>query len=140
MNARNMRRQLFKQRNCCWLIVDENAALGGNFPPQDKPGIVSIHPILLKNFRDGFFGVRLELEYGRNHRAFGAEPDHIWGSFSAQKQRKGVDQHGFAGAGFASEQIQPSPKLDCDVLNHREVFKAQFDQHGCPGKKKLSAG
>ena len=64
----------------------------------------------------------------------GAGADHVRGSFFAEQQGERVDEDGFAGAGFAGQEIQPGGELYRQVVDDRVIFKSQFDEHdGRPG-------
>src|SRR5581483_1475504 len=77
------------------------------------------------------------LKNGRNYRSLGAKSDHLRRSFATKQQGQRVDEHRLARAGFACQEIQPSAKLNRNILDHGEVFKAQFAKHGCPEMREV---
>ena len=55
--------------------------------------------------------------------------DHISGRLITQQQRQSIDQNGFAGAGFAGQQIQSRRELHHHVVNDRVVLQPQLEEH-----------
>ena len=80
-------------------------------------------------FEDGF-GAGRGLEDAGDDGLVGAVADHVGGGFAAHEQGERVDEDGFAGAGFAGEQIEAGAERGDGVIDDGVVFSAQFDEHG----------
>ncbi len=119
-----MRRQLAQHGHRRGLVVDEDAtfASGGDLAAQDDGVLVGIDAIRFERFGDALLGCAFDLEDRRDHGFVGARADDVARGFVAEQQGQGVDENGFAGAGFAGQQVQARGELDRQVIDHRVVF------------------
>ncbi len=64
-----------------------------------------------------------------DQRSRRAGAHHAGLSFVAEQQRNAIDDDALAGAGLASQHIQPGRKLKVERIDDRKVSHAQFSQH-----------
>jgi hypothetical protein len=57
---------------------------------------------------------------------------------AADEQIDRLDEHGFSGAGFAGEDVQPRFELDLETLDHRQMSHAEKAEHVETGTLMLS--
>ncbi len=124
-----MRSELLQYRHRRRLVVDEDASLaaGGDFAAQNQHLFLGVDPVRLKH---GINRGRLGREHRRHGRLLGAMAHRVAGGLVAQQQRERVDEDGFAGAGFAGQQVEAGRELHGHVVDHRVVFDPQFQEHG----------
>ena len=115
------------------LVVDEDAALAGgeDFAAQDDVVARGVDAVV---FEDGF-GVGRGLEDAGDDGLVGAVADDFDGGFAAHQQGQRIDEDGFAGAGFAGEQIETGAEEGDGVIDDGVVFSAQFDEHFVRSRK-----
>ncbi len=90
------------------VAVDGEALFGGG----EAGGMV------MRRIEDGD---HLALRLARAHQTAVAAP--------AERQRKGVEQDGFAGAGLAREHSQPGAEIELQPVDQNDVAYRQMDQH-----------
>src|SRR5258708_31102743 len=81
-------------------------------------------------------GLTLELEQPFDDSFFLAGANHVGRRARAEQQSERAQDDGFAGAGFAGEDIEAGAELEMSFLDDREVAYVQFEQH--PGRARLS--
>ncbi len=133
VDQRQFGRELLEDRDGGGLVVDEDAALAGgeNFAAQDDFGAFGVDAVF---FEDGF-GAGRGLEDAGDDGLVRAVADHFGRGFAAHEQGQRVDEDGFAGAGFAGEQIEARAEDGDGVIDDGVVFSAQFDEHGWSGSR-----
>ena len=110
------------------LVVDEGAgaAVGQLHPAQDHfPGIVE--PVVAENSR-GRMSLG-DIEHRRDLALLHAVADQAGVAAAAQRQRKRIEQDGFAGAGFAGQHRKATGKLDIEPFDQDDVTDRQTRQH-----------
>ena len=122
-----LRRELPQGPDRRRLIVDKYAplAVGTHLTSQQHLVAVEVEPIGLQHS----FGSGRGLEDAAQQRLFRPVPHQIAGCLAPQQHDQRVDQNRFPRARFAGEQIQSRPKLCDRSIDHREVFRSQFQQH-----------
>jgi hypothetical protein len=85
-------------------------------------------------------GFRGDVEERLELSRFGARSHHVRGRAAAQDQIDGVDDDGFAGAGFAGEDCQPRVETDVEVVDDGKVADRKFFQHKPPGVNGCNGG
>jgi len=83
MNAGEMRRKLLENGDGCGLVIDEDAALGGDFPAENEVRFIRVNSVVCQDSGNELLGVPLNLEDGGKDGPLGAEPDHVWRPFFA---------------------------------------------------------
>ncbi len=71
-------------------------------------------------------GDHLALRLAGTHQTAVAAP--------AERQREGVEQDGFAGAGLARENSQPRAEIELQPVDQNDVAYRQMDQHENPSR------
>ena len=120
-------RELLEDGDGGGLVVDEDAAFAGgeDFAAQNDVGAFGVDAVF---FEDGF-GAGRGLEDAGDDGLVGAVADDVGGGFAAHEQGQRVDEDGFAGAGFAGEQVEAGAERGDGVIDDGVVFSAQFDEH-----------
>ena len=113
------------------LIIDKDPTLAAarDLPPQNDGITFRIESVLFQNARHGLGRAALDFKHGRYDRAIGPRTDDVRGSFFAQKQGQSIDKNGFSGAGLACQQVEPRGERNRQIIDHRVVLEAQFDEH-----------
>ena len=116
------------QRDAGRLIVDEDAgaAVGGLHAAQDDVAVV-----VQRVFgEDGARGMVLRHVEDSRHLALGrAVADQGGIAARAERQRQGIKQDGFAGAGLAGEDREAGRKIDVQPLDQDDIADRQAGQH-----------
>ncbi len=79
-----------------------------------------------------------EVEDAGDAGAVGAGADEVGGGAAAEEEAEGVDDDGFAAAGFAGEEVETVMKTEAQAFGDGEVFNVEFDQHA--GLRVIVAG
>ncbi len=130
------RRELLEDGDGGRLVVDEDSSLPGgkNFAAEDDLGAFDVDAVF---FEDGF-GAGRRFKDARDDGAVGAVADDLSRRLAAHEQCEGIDEDGFARAGFAREQVEPRPEDGDGVVDDGVVFCAQFYEHFSLGLRTLS--
>jgi hypothetical protein len=110
------------------LVVDEDAALSSclNFATENDFAARGVDAVF---FEDGFGGGG-GLEDAGDYRLVCAVADQLGGGLAAHEKGEGVNEDGFACAGFAGEEVEAGAEDGVGVIDDGVVFSAQFDEHG----------
>ena len=122
------RGELLQHGNGGGLVIDEDAAfaVGEDFAAEDDFRAFGVDAVFLQRG----FGAGGGLEDAGNDGLVGAVADHVGGGLAAHQQGQRVDQDGFAGAGFAREQIEPRAEDGDGVVDDGVILGAELDEHG----------
>ena len=110
------------------LIVDEGAgaAVGQLHPAQDH--LTGILKAVVAEDHRGRMAL-WNIEHRGDLALFDAMPDQTSIAASAQRQREGIEQDGFAGAGFAGQHRKATGKLDIEPFDQDDVTDRKTRQH-----------
>ena len=110
-----------------WLLMKTRPLSGGgNFATEEDFRVPSW--IDAVGFED-FFRAGRGFENAAEDCFFRAEADNVGRSLAAEQQDEGVDEDGFACAGFACEQVEARAELGDGVVDDGVVFGAEFEEH-----------
>ena len=128
MDERKLGRELLEDLDGGGLVIDEDAALAGreDFAAKNDFGAFGVDAV---GFEDGF-GAGGGLEDAGERGFLSAVADEFSRTFAAEEEGERVDEDGFAGAGFAGEEIEAGPEGGDGVIDDGVVFSAEFDEHG----------
>ena len=110
------------------LVVDVNAALavGKDFAAEDDFVGIDVDAV---GFEDEL-GAWSGFKDAREDSAVGSMTDDAGGGFLAHEEGESVDEDGFAGAGFAGEEIEAGAEAGDGVIDDGIILSSEFEQHG----------
>ncbi len=111
-----------------WLVVEEGAgaAVGELHPAQDE--LVLGRDVVRGEDRAGRMVAR-HVEGGRHLALLGSLADEAGIAAPAERERKGIEQDRFTGAGFAGEHGQARRKVDVEAVDQDDVSDRKPGQH-----------
>ncbi len=137
VNQRQFGRQFLEHRDRGRLVIHEDApfAVGQDFSAQDNLGALGVDAVFFQNG----LGAGGGLEHAGNRGFVGAVPDDVGGGLAAHQQGERVDQDGFAGAGFAGEEIEPRAEDGDGVVDDGVILGSELDEHRWSGLSQLAS-
>jgi len=122
-------RQVLEQGDGHRAAADEGARLAAreHFAFDEEFAILGFEAGGFEEAADG--GVVAHIEDAGDARAGFAGADHLGEGASAEEKTEGVDDDGFAAAGFSGQQVQAAVESDAEALDDRVVFDGEFSDH-----------
>ena len=100
-----------------------------HFALQDQTSLFELNPKCGERGQQVPMRCRPEFEGALDDRLLRAGSDDVGRGALAEQQREGVDDHRFAGPGFAGQNVEAGLERQRDVGNDGEIADAQFGQH-----------
>lgn len=121
----------FERLECGRGVVDETfaGAVGGELTADDELiGGVVFQAEFIERVAGG--GAGIELEHGLDGAKVGAGAQDGFVSALAEQEVERAGDDGFAGAGFAGDDVEAGPELDEEVVHDGQVANPQGLKHG----------
>jgi hypothetical protein len=118
------------QRNAGRLVVDEDAGapVRGLDAAQDDVAVVVQRVFRQKQARGM---IARHVEHSRNLALRSTMPHKRGVAARAERQRKGIEENGFAGAGLAGQHGKAGREIDVQPFDQDDIADRQPGKHGC---------
>src|SRR5687767_14717390 len=125
MNIQQSRCEFFQGGYGRRLMIDENtiALVRGDLTANDDLRPFRVQTEAIENV------TQIDFEHGFDYRSRFPAADHFRGRLGADQQPERVNEDGFAGAGFAGEEIEALIEVKFELVDEREIAHSQEAQH-----------
>jgi len=109
------------------VVKDGVLALAGKVAAEDEGPVFERYALVVQD--GAYAGIGGDVEDGLDPEGFAAAADGVAVGPTSQQGTQGVDENGFAGAGFAGENVEPAGKFDARMFDEGEIGDGQRFQH-----------